>query len=125
MLGLVVGTLGKIARVRQMIVDRKLACDVEVDGGIDTHTAPAVVAAGANVLVAGTSIFGETDGAAPAISRLRAAVKDVHPHLVHTRRGRSDHGLLWPRRADSVVEQQAVINGHTDSSGSEKYNMNL
>lgn len=35
--------------------------DIEVDGGINKETAKLVVAAGANVLVAGTAIFGQTD----------------------------------------------------------------
>ncbi len=50
-------TLGKIHRVRQMIEQVSPACDLEVDGGIDEKTAPLVVAAGANILVAGTSVF--------------------------------------------------------------------
>src|SRR5262249_45487547 len=49
-------------------------CDLEVDGGIDAKTAPLAVAAGANVLVAGTAIFGESEGVAPAMQRLRAAI---------------------------------------------------
>src|SRR6266446_7933143 len=51
-------TLPKIRRVRQMIDQMKSGCDVEVDGGIDADTAPLAVAAGANILVAGTAIFG-------------------------------------------------------------------
>jgi len=46
-----------------------------VDGGIDAETAPLAVDAGANVLVAGTAIFGESDGVAAAMSRLRAGAK--------------------------------------------------
>jgi ribulose-phosphate 3-epimerase len=67
-------TLPKIQRVRQMIKQVKLECDVEVDGGIDADTAPLVVAAGANVLVAGTAIFSESEGIAAAMERLRAAI---------------------------------------------------
>ncbi len=67
-------TLPKIRRVRQMIEQVKPGCDLEVDGGIDAATAPLVVAAGANVLVAGTAIFGESDGVAAAMKRLRASV---------------------------------------------------
>src|SRR5579862_1521695 len=52
-------TLPKIRRVRQMAEQNKSACEVEVDGGIDAETAPLVVEAGANVLVAGTAIFGD------------------------------------------------------------------
>jgi ribulose-phosphate 3-epimerase len=65
-------TLAKIGRVRQMIEQLNLACDVEVDGGIDRDTAPLVVSAGANVLVAGTAVFDESEGVAGAMERLRA-----------------------------------------------------
>ena len=67
-------TLPKIRRVRQMIDQIKRGCDLEVDGGIDVTTAPLVVDAGANVLVAGSAIFGEGEGVIPAMNRLRAAV---------------------------------------------------
>jgi len=70
-------TLPKIRRVRQMIEQIQSGCDVEVDGGIDAETAPLAVAAGANVLVAGTAIFGESEGVAEAMNRLRATIKQV------------------------------------------------
>jgi ribulose-phosphate 3-epimerase len=66
-------TLPKIRRVREMIERIKPGCDLEVDGGIDATTAPLVVAAGANVLVAGSAVFGAADGVAAAMKRLRAA----------------------------------------------------
>jgi len=66
-------TLPKIRRVRLMIEKLKSGCDLEVDGGIDPETAPLAVAAGANVLVGGTSIFGEIEGVRTAMGRLRAA----------------------------------------------------
>jgi ribulose-phosphate 3-epimerase len=67
-------TLPKIERVRELVERRKPGCDVEVDGGIDATTAPLVVRAGATVLVAGSSIFGDRDGVATAMKRLRAAI---------------------------------------------------
>ena len=67
-------TLPKIRQLRQMISQVKPECDLEVDGGIDAKTAPLAVAAGANVLVAGTAVFGESEGVASAIERLRAAI---------------------------------------------------
>jgi len=70
-------TLPKIRRVRQMIEQIKSGCDVEVDGGIDAETAPLAAAAGANVLVAGTAIFGESEGVTAAMTRLRAAINQV------------------------------------------------
>ena len=69
------GTLPKIRRVRQMIEQTNPDCELELDGGIDPDTAPLGVAAGANVLVAGSAIFGAADGVAAAMKRLRAAAK--------------------------------------------------
>ena len=66
-------TLPKIRRVRQMIDEIKPDCDLEVDGGIDVTTAPLVVDAGANVLVAGSAIFAESEGVIAAMNRLRVA----------------------------------------------------
>jgi len=70
-------TLGKIRQVRAALRERRLACDVEVDGGINEKTARQVVEAGANVLVAGSAVFGAPDGVAAAIQRLRAAAGPV------------------------------------------------
>jgi ribulose-phosphate 3-epimerase len=67
-------TLPKIQRVRQMIERLKPDCELELDGGIDATTARLGVDAGANVLVAGSSIFGDREGIEPAIKRLREAV---------------------------------------------------
>ncbi len=69
-------TLPKIRRVRQMIDEVKPGCDLEVDGGIEAATAPLVVDAGANVLVAGSAIFGDSGGVAAAMKRLRAAANE-------------------------------------------------
>src|SRR5262249_34426062 len=66
-------TLLKIRRVRQMIERIRPDCELEVDGGIDATTAPLAIDAGANVLVAGSAIFGEHDGVAASMTRLRAA----------------------------------------------------
>src|SRR6187200_1556569 len=66
-------TLPKIRRVRQMIDEIERDCDLEVDGGIDVTTAPLVVEAGANVLVAGSAIFAEGEGISAAMKRLRVA----------------------------------------------------
>src|SRR5262245_52504155 len=65
-------TLPKIRRVRQMIDEITPDCDLEVDGGIDATTAPLVIDAGANVLVAGSAIFAEGEGVIAAMNRLRA-----------------------------------------------------
>ena len=70
-------TIAKIRRVRQMINQVKPECNLEVDGGIDPETAPLVVTAGANVLVAGTSIFGDSQGVAAAMKRLQTAANNA------------------------------------------------
>jgi ribulose-phosphate 3-epimerase len=67
-------TLPKIERVRELTERLKPGCDVEVDGGIDATTAPLVVRAGATVLVAGSAIFGDREGVATAMKRLRTAL---------------------------------------------------
>ncbi len=64
---------GKIARLRAMIEATGREIDIEVDGGIDVDTAPEVVAAGANILVAGTAVFKHKDGVAGGIRALREA----------------------------------------------------
>jgi ribulose-phosphate 3-epimerase len=67
--------LPKIRRVRQMLEQINPECEVEVDGGIDADTGPLAVAAGANVLVAGTAIFGEHDTVTAAMDRLRTSLE--------------------------------------------------
>ena len=49
--------LGKIAELRQMIDERHLATEIEVDGGVNPETAKRCIEAGATVLVAGSSVF--------------------------------------------------------------------
>lgn len=49
--------LSKIRDLREMIEERGLSLEIEVDGGINEDTAPEVIKAGASVLVAGTAIF--------------------------------------------------------------------
>ena len=70
-------TLPKIRRVRRLMEQSKPECRVEVDGGIDPETAPLAVAAGANVLVAGTAIFGNSQGVAAAMKSLQSAANDA------------------------------------------------
>ncbi|MBC9929659.1 ribulose-phosphate 3-epimerase [Chitinophaga qingshengii] len=54
-------TYQKIKQVRQLIKDAQATALIEVDGGIDTGNAAQLVQAGANVLVAGSAIFGSAD----------------------------------------------------------------
>jgi ribulose-phosphate 3-epimerase len=63
--------LDKIRRLRAMIDERRLAVDIEVDGGVKLDNIAAVVAAGASVIVSGSGIFGTKDYAA-TIAAMRA-----------------------------------------------------
>ncbi len=79
------GTLGKIEALRRMIDAGTQDIDLEVDGGVNFDTAPRVMAAGADVLVAGSATFpGGADAYAANIRRLRAA----GPREVHRSTGR-------------------------------------
>ncbi len=66
--------LPKIAAIRKESSRLGLDTDLEVDGGIDPETAPLVVKAGANVLVAGSSLYGKPDYKV-AVAGLRAAAQ--------------------------------------------------
>jgi ribulose-phosphate 3-epimerase len=67
-------TLPKVKLLRQMIDEMNPTCDLELDGGIDSETASFGVEAGANVLVAGTAVFGDTQGVTAAINKLRGVL---------------------------------------------------
>lgn len=64
--------LPKIERIRKAIEASGRAIDLQVDGGVNEETAPRVVSAGANVLVAGNAVFSKPSYA-EAIARLRGA----------------------------------------------------
>jgi ribulose-phosphate 3-epimerase len=66
-------TLPRIADMRKILDDRKLSAELEVDGGINADNAPDIVKAGANVLVAGNSVFRAKEGISRALQRLREA----------------------------------------------------
>lgn len=69
--------LPKIARLRELMDQRGMAdCDIEVDGGIHEQTAPLVVQAGANLLVAGSAVFTPKESVADAIKRLEESIGD-------------------------------------------------
>lgn len=68
--------LQKVEQARKWVDSHGLTTDVQIDGGITTETAPQAVAAGANVLVAGSAVFGKDDPAA-AIRSLRAATGEL------------------------------------------------
>lgn len=62
--------LEKIHMLRHTIEDMGFTCDIEVDGGINAETSKQVQAAGANILVAGSAVYG-VDDAAAAIKAIR------------------------------------------------------
>lgn len=65
---------GRIGALRELIDRVNPDCELEVDGGIDLHTAPIAVKSGANVFVAGTSVFGAKNGARAATVELARVV---------------------------------------------------
>jgi ribulose-phosphate 3-epimerase len=69
------GVLSKLRTLRAMIESTRPGCDLEVDGGIHAETAPLVVAAGANVLVAGSAVYSDHESVAQAIQRLRESIQ--------------------------------------------------
>ncbi|HWQ58382.1 MAG TPA: ribulose-phosphate 3-epimerase [Clostridia bacterium] len=64
--------LPKLEWLRERKIARGLACEIEIDGGINPETARLAIAAGATVLVAGSAVFGADDPAA-AVAALRGA----------------------------------------------------
>lgn len=67
-------TLSKIRTVAEMIKNMHLQTEIEVDGGIDAQSAPLVVDAGANVLVAGSAIFGDKDGILGGVKKIQTSL---------------------------------------------------
>jgi ribulose-phosphate 3-epimerase len=65
-------SIDKVRRLRQMIDERRLPVRIEIDGGIDRNNIENVVAAGAEIIVSGTAIFGTSDPEA-AVRDLRSA----------------------------------------------------
>ncbi|MFZ4645232.1 MAG: ribulose-phosphate 3-epimerase [Gemmataceae bacterium] len=68
-------TEGKIRSLRRLLDQRDRFVELEVDGGITAASAPRAVAAGARVLVAGSSIFGHAGGIAAGLDALVNSVK--------------------------------------------------
>ncbi len=73
--GFIPQVLPKIRAVRDKIERLGLNTEIQVDGGINKDTVASVVRAGANVLVAGSAIFGGSDIAA-AVHQLKKAAED-------------------------------------------------
>lgn len=62
-------TIEKISRLKEMIAKTNSKAKIQVDGGINKDTAPQVIKAGAQILVAGSAIYRATD--------IKAAIKDL------------------------------------------------
>ncbi len=68
----------KIRAIREMIRASGRPVHIEVDGGIDAITAPLVAEAGANILVAGSSVFRAPEGVQEAINCIRRTAIAAH-----------------------------------------------
>ena len=66
-------SLDKVRRLREAVVRRGLGTEIEVDGGVDTGNARALVQAGADVLVAGSAVFSHGDPEAAVRALIEAA----------------------------------------------------
>ena len=64
-------TIDRIRQLRSMITERGLNVHIEIDGGVTLENAPTIIAAGADVLVAGNTVFKSTDPIA-TIKQLKA-----------------------------------------------------
>jgi ribulose-phosphate 3-epimerase len=67
-------SVGKVRRVKEQALREGARASIEVDGGVDATNAAELVEAGAEILVAGTAIYGQDDPGS-AIERLRAAAR--------------------------------------------------
>jgi ribulose-phosphate 3-epimerase len=70
-------SLDKVRRLRRMINERGLATRIEIDGGIGPDNIADAAAAGAEIFVAGTSVFGQPDPAAAVRGLLSASAQLV------------------------------------------------
>ena len=75
------GSAAKITRVRHLLDDVGNPAAVEVDGGVDCSNAARVVAAGAEILIAGASVFGTSDPEAAARALRAAAEQGLEPRV--------------------------------------------
>ncbi|MCD6260671.1 MAG: ribulose-phosphate 3-epimerase [Thaumarchaeota archaeon] len=76
--------LPKIRRARRRVMKRGLKIEIAVDGGVNVETAPKIVEAGADVLVAGTAVFGKPD-LKKAVQELREAASKPLKHASHSK----------------------------------------
>lgn len=72
------GVLPKIGRLREMIVERGIEVEIEVDGGVNSGTISEAAAAGANIFVAGNAVF-STEDYGETIGALRSLAESAGP----------------------------------------------
>lgn len=72
-------TLRRLVTLSDWRDDLNPNCDIEVDGGIDRHTAPRAVEAGAEILVAGSAVFSGMDSVQENLAALRASIETAEP----------------------------------------------
>jgi ribulose-phosphate 3-epimerase len=78
--GFIPASTGKIEAAREMLeVSGKPDAHVQVDGGVSPDTAAVVVTAGADVLVAGSAVFGHPGGAQEGVRALRESLPTLNP----------------------------------------------
>ncbi len=74
----ITGSIGKIARLRRMMEERRAVRPIEVDGGINAEIARDVVRAGASILVSGSWLFRHPEGLKAGVEELRRAAMMAH-----------------------------------------------
>jgi ribulose-phosphate 3-epimerase len=66
----------KLRRARALLDEVRSSAEIEVDGGVHAGNAAAIVAAGADVLVAGSAVYGHTDGATAGVRHIRESLRE-------------------------------------------------
>ena len=70
-------SLGRVRRLRRMLRQRALECQIEVDGGINVDTLADVVRAGADILVVGSAVFSHQHGVEAGMRRLATILESL------------------------------------------------
>ncbi len=73
--------LEKVARVRRLVDERGLPVEIEIDGGVRVDNVPRCVAAGADVLVCGSSVYNDEATPAENLAALRGAIERARASL--------------------------------------------
>lgn len=76
-----VDQMDKVAAIKREILRRNLHVQLEIDGGLDERTIATAAAHGANLIVAGTSVFRHPEGIAAGIAKLHAATPLIDTEL--------------------------------------------